>query len=194
MDDQACCRRRWEWGRWTKQNKKITKTTIKQILSSAYCCGSPWLSGAVTVMVDAVVDVLCASRCVVCVLLLAVCERGTYLGVCRPFLWADYVGRFCPQNFSSTFNEPSAKPTRVRALGTNQRSRARLIWIKRAALAWLPLKPSCLNRSIRDSTRQLADWTNCFWQRKGKEIGVGGKEQPGLQEYHQLIEDERLIS
>ncbi len=83
------------------KTKKITKTTIKQMLSSAYCCGSPWLSGAVTVMVDAVVDVLCASRCVVCVLLLAVCERGTYLGVCRPFLWSNSVVRFCEQILST---------------------------------------------------------------------------------------------
>jgi hypothetical protein len=42
-------------------------------------------------------------------------------------LSSDFVVRFCPQNFSSTFNEPSAKPTRARVLGTNQRSRARLI-------------------------------------------------------------------
>ena len=49
----------------------------------------------VMVMVDAVVDVLCASsRCVVCVLLLAVCERGTYLGVCQ---------HFCGQILSSDF-------------------------------------------------------------------------------------------
>jgi hypothetical protein len=43
-----------------------------------------------------------------------------------------FVLRLCRQilstkRFSSTFNKPSAKPTRVRALGTNQRSRARLI-------------------------------------------------------------------
>jgi hypothetical protein len=49
-------------------------------------------------------------------------QQGTYLGVCQHFcgqiLWSDFVVRFCPQNFSSTFIEPSSKPTRVRALGT----------------------------------------------------------------------------
>jgi hypothetical protein len=114
-------------------------TLIKHILSSVYCCGSPWLSGAVMVMVDAVVDVLCASRCVVCVLLLR-CPFlnevhiwvfvGLFLSsdsVGRFILSEDFVSRFCRQNFPSTFNEPSAKPTRVRALGTHQCSRARLI-------------------------------------------------------------------
>jgi hypothetical protein len=68
------------------------------------------------------------SSCVVCVdvlcaLLLPFLQQGTYLGVCQHFcgqiLWSDFVVRFCPQNFSSTFIEPSAKPTGACALGTN---------------------------------------------------------------------------
>jgi hypothetical protein len=33
----------------------------------------------------------------------------------------------CPQNFSSTFIKPSAKPTRARVLGTYQSSRTHLL-------------------------------------------------------------------
>jgi hypothetical protein len=46
-----------------------------------------------------------------------------------PFLWSDSVVRFCLLKLVSTFIEPSAiaKPTLARVLGTNQRSRARLI-------------------------------------------------------------------
>jgi glutathione peroxidase-family protein len=62
-------------------------------------------------------------------------ERGTYLGVCQQFcrqiLSSDFVSRFCPQNFSSTFIEPSAKATRARVLGTNQRSRAICDFLRR---------------------------------------------------------------
>jgi hypothetical protein len=51
-------------------------------------------------------------------------QRGTYLGICRLFLSSDFVVNFCEQICA-------------RVPGTNQRSRARLIWFKRAALAWL---------------------------------------------------------
>jgi hypothetical protein len=60
-------------------------------------------------------------------LLLPFLQRGTYSGVCCKILSSDFVVRFCPQTFSSTFIQPSAKSTRKRVLGTNQRSRAHLI-------------------------------------------------------------------
>jgi hypothetical protein len=98
-------------------------------------------------MVDTVVEhVLCAARCVVCVLLLLpFFQRGTYLGVCWLFFLSDSVvrfcrqmihsvGRLCGQILSSDFVHKTflvlltsrLQNQHARALGTNQRSRARL--------------------------------------------------------------------
>jgi hypothetical protein len=46
---------------------------------------------------------------------------------CGQILSSDSVDRFCLLKLLSTFIEPSAKTTRARVFGTNQRSRARLI-------------------------------------------------------------------
>jgi hypothetical protein len=73
---------------------------------------------------DTVVNVLCAAIC--CVPVVVALSSTRYIirrlsafllsDFCAQILWSD----FCPQNFSSTFIEPSAKPTRTRVLGTNE--------------------------------------------------------------------------
>ena len=58
-------------------------------------------------------------RCVVCVVVLNFLQRGTYLGVCRHFCGQILSSDFVHIRVGNFFIEPSAKPTRARALGTN---------------------------------------------------------------------------